>query len=61
MRIVISPKDTDSKIVRNDVKYSWQEGEMFCLLLNNDEVRKYPLRNIWYISFNEQDNVPVEL
>lgn len=60
MKVTISPKDTTSKVEIN-VKYVWQEGNVFCFVLCDLTIRKYPMQHIWYIQFNEKDNSKIKI
>jgi len=56
MKIKISLKDSNTKLIL-DCKLSWQDGNAFCFLLKDGKtVKKYPMINVWFIEFDETEN-----
>jgi len=56
MKIKISLKDSNSKVILN-CNLSWQESNVFCFMLNdNKTIKKYPMINVWFIEFDETEN-----
>jgi hypothetical protein len=53
MKYKISPKDTTSKIVLDNVEYHWLEGNTFCFRFEGGKVRKYPFNHIWFVEIGD--------
>jgi hypothetical protein len=60
MTIILSPRESCSKIRLENVRLCYSEGEDICVLFENSKVRKYPKQHIWYYEFDELENVPVK-
>lgn len=50
--LILSPKDTTSKIVLKDVESFYQEGRTLTVIFNLGNVRNYPLEHLWYYESN---------
>jgi len=54
MKLIISPKDTTSKIEMN-VDFYWQEGNCLCIRKTTGEIRMYPMIHIWYLEIFREE------
>lgn len=48
MKIILSPKDTTSKM-ELEVDLYWQEGNCLCVRFPDGRIRMYPMVHIWYL------------
>jgi len=60
VNIILSPRESCSKIILENVKLCYSEGDDICVLFQDNKVRKYPKRHIWYYEFDELKNNPVQ-
>ena len=49
MIVEIQLTETSQPIIHNDVKNSYQKGQLYCVYLESGWVYKYPINNIWRI------------
>lgn len=50
--LILSPKDTTSKITLNDVESFYQEGRTLTVIFKHGNIRNYPLEHLWYYESN---------
>ena len=48
MKLVLSPKDTISKIELSNVDTFAQEGQTLLVIFSDGSTRNYPLQHLWY-------------
>ena len=48
MKLILSPKDTTSKITLDNVNAFSLEGETLLVVFNDGRTRNYPLQHLWY-------------
>lgn len=61
MEVKIRLKQTSQAIVYNSAKNAYQKGDLYCVFLNDETVKKYPIADIFDIeeSYSHPETVPV--
>jgi hypothetical protein len=47
-KLILSPKDTTSKMILTNVESFYQEGRTLVIVFTDGRIRNYPLEHLWY-------------
>ncbi len=48
VNVLLSPKDTNNKIILEGVEYVYQEGNTLAVVFEDGRARSYPMIQLWY-------------